>query len=130
MSTPKTYRRPMTGWWLKNPFFIRYMIREGTSVFMAVYVVILLLGLASLDTGEADYDAWLAGLKSPLSIVFHLLALAAAIYHTVTWFAVSPKAMPPIYLGQEPVPPGAIIGGQYAGFVAVSIIVFAVVAWA
>jgi fumarate reductase subunit C len=119
----------MTGWWLKNPFFIRYMIREGTSVFMAVYSVILLVGLASLAAGEVSYDAWLADLKSPLSVLFHVLALAAAIYHTVTWFAVSPKAMPPVYLGNEPVPARAIIGGQYAGFIAVSIIVFAV-AWA
>lgn len=129
MRAPNTYSRPMTGWWLKNPFFIRYMIREGTSVFMAVYSVILLVGLASLAAGGVSYDAWLAGLKSPLSVLFHVLALAAAIYHTVTWFAVSPKAMPPIYLGKGPVPARAIIGGQYAGFIAVSIIVFAI-AWA
>jgi fumarate reductase subunit C len=129
MRAPNTYSHPMTGWWLKNPFFIRYMIREGTSVFMAVYSVILLVGLASLTAGEVSYDAWLAGLKSPLSVLFHVLALAAAIYHTVTWFAVSPKAKPPVYLGKEPVPASVIIGGQYAGFIAVSIIVFAV-AWA
>ena len=129
MNAPNTYRRPMTGWWLKNPFFIRYMLREGTSVFMAVYSVILLLGLANLAAGEVSYDAWFAGLKSPLSILFHLLALVATIYHTVTWFAVSPKAMPPVYLGKEPVPASAIIGGQYVGFIAVSITVFAI-AWA
>ena len=129
MSVRNTYQRPMKGWWLKNPFFIRYMIREGTCVFMAVYSVILLLGLASLAGGEVSYDAWLAGLGSPISILFHLLTLAAAIYHTVTWFAVSPKAMPPIYLGKYPIPASAIIGGQYAGFIGVSIIVFAL-AWA
>lgn len=128
MSARNTYQRPMTGWWLKNPFFVRYMLREGTSVFMALYSVVLLLGLANLAAGEVSYESWLAGLKSPLSILFHLLALAAAIYHTVTWFAVSPKAMPPVYLGKASVPPKAIIAGQYAGLIAVSFIVFAI-AW-
>ena len=32
---------------------MRYMIREGSSVFLAIYTVILLVGLFRLTQGEA-----------------------------------------------------------------------------
>ena len=44
-SKRKPYVRPVEkGWWLKNNFYIHYMLREGTSVFVSIYAVILLVG--------------------------------------------------------------------------------------
>ena len=31
MSRRKPYVRPMRGWWKRNPYFRRYMLREGTD---------------------------------------------------------------------------------------------------
>jgi len=31
----RPYVRPMTGWWRRNPYFMRYMLREGTAVVVA-----------------------------------------------------------------------------------------------
>ena len=93
---------------------------------VAIYALILLLGVIALASGEQAYGAWLAAVGSAPSIVLHLLVLVAAIYHAVTWFAVSPKAMPPIRIGGEPVPPHMIIAGQYAASVVASVIVLAV----
>ncbi|MFV2089257.1 MAG: hypothetical protein ACC642_01240, partial [Pseudomonadales bacterium] len=59
MSKPKAYVRPMNGWWLRNPRYIRYMIRESTSVFVGLYALILLVGLVRLGSGELAYTAWL-----------------------------------------------------------------------
>jgi fumarate reductase subunit C len=73
MAKVKTFVRPMAGWWRKNPYFVRYMIRESSSVFLAIYAVILLVGLLRLTQGEAAYDAWRAALMSPVSILFHWL---------------------------------------------------------
>lgn len=128
MKKPKTYVRSMDDWWLKNPFFVRYMIREGTAVFVAIYAVVLLVGVADLASGAPAYQSWLAAMKHPVVIVFHLVALAAALYHMVTWFVVSPKAMPPIYLGKKKVPAKAIVGGQYATAAAVSLFIL-IAAW-
>ena len=128
MRKPKTYVRSMDGWWLKNPYFVRYMIREGTSVLVALYAIVLLVGAASLASGEAVYQSWLAALASPLAVLFHLAALAAALYHMVTWFAVSPKAMPPIYLGENKLPDKLIIGSQYAAAAAASLVIL-IAAW-
>jgi fumarate reductase subunit D len=66
-----------TGWWRKNPFFVEYMIHEGTALFVAAYAAILLTGLVRLAQGEAAWNHWLTALKNPWYIGFHVLALIA-----------------------------------------------------
>ena len=36
MSRRRPYVRSMRGWWRRNPVFVRYMLREGTSVLLAL----------------------------------------------------------------------------------------------
>ena len=128
MSARNTYRRPMAGWYRRNPRFLAYMLREGTSVFLALYAVILLSGLTALAGGAERYERWLAVLASPLSVALHLLVLAAAVYHTVTWFQVAPKATPPLSVGGKPVTDRMIIAGGYTASVLVTLLVL-VMAW-
>lgn len=99
MDKRRPYVRPMTGWWKRDPYFLRYMGMEATSVLVAVYAVILLVGLARLSQGEAAYNGWLEALKSPLSVGFHVLILAVFIYHTWSWFKIMPKTLPAISIG-------------------------------
>lgn len=113
MSTPKPYVRPMDGWWLKNPYYIRYMVRESTALFVAAYALYLLCGLARLASGAAAWQGWLQELSSPGAIVFHVIAMAAALYHTVTWFKVSPKVTPQLYIGKNRISDKAISTTQY-----------------
>ncbi len=128
MSKRNPYVRPMSGWWLKNPFYVKYMIREATSIFVALYAFVLLAGLSSLLESEAAYNAWLDSMSTPLAIFFHLIALAAALYHTVTWFKVSPKVTPPMFVGGNRVPDAVITGVQY-GIAAVVYLILLIVAW-
>ena len=65
MSARKPYVRPMEGWWRRNPYYVRYMIMELTSVIVAIYAVILLVGVWRLSQGHAPYEAWLASLRQP-----------------------------------------------------------------
>ncbi len=126
MSRRKPYVRPMQGWWRRNPNFTRYMLREGTSMFLALYACILLIGVITLANGPDAYAAWLAAVHHPISVLVHLVVLAAAIYHSITWFAVSPKAMPPLRVGGDQVPPNIIIASQYAAAAVASLVVLAV----
>ena len=128
MSARNTYVRPMSGWYRRNPRFKAYLLREGTSVFVALYAVILLWGLTALAGGAASYERWLAFLASPVSVLLHLVILAAAVYHTYTWFQVAPKATPPLSFGGKKVPDRMIIGGGYAACVVVTLVIL-VVAW-
>ncbi|MBK5206653.1 MAG: hypothetical protein JJD98_14980, partial [Polaromonas sp.] len=96
-----------TTWFFKRPRYMRYMAREVTCIFIGIYTIILLVGLARLSEGQAPYEAFLAALRQPLSIVFHVLALAFSLYNSFTWFNVAPKALP-IQVGENFMPDSVV----------------------
>ena len=97
----KPYVRPMTHWWRRDPFFMRYMWREATALAVAAYAVVLMVGVWRLAQGQAAYDGWLQALRTWPSIVCHLLLLLAMVYHAVSWFEIMPKTMPMVFLRGE-----------------------------
>jgi len=100
----KPYVRPMPGTWYLHTWAYRlFMIREVTSVFIAAYLVFLLVWLYRLGQGPEQFEAMLRATRSPLSVVLHVLALAAALYHSCTWFNLTPKVMP-VRVGEERLP--------------------------
>jgi fumarate reductase subunit C len=119
-----TYRRPMTRWWSRNPWFLRYMIREGSAVFLSAYALLLLAGLACLASGPAAYDAWRALLATPASIILHWIALLLVAYHAATWFKVMPKTVP----GLRTNPKWITIGG-FAASLFLSALLLGWLAW-
>jgi fumarate reductase subunit C len=124
MAIRRTYVRPMAGWWKRNPFFMRYMAREVTALFVAAYALVLLAGLARLSQGEAAFGQWLDGLRSPLSIAFHLLLLAIFVYHTYSWFTIMPKTMAPVVVGGKRLSNAAITGMGLAASAVLSVALF------
>jgi fumarate reductase subunit C len=129
MTARKPYIRPMEGWWRKNPYYVRYMIMEATSVIVAVYAVILLVGVWRLSQGQAAYEAWLAALRQPLAIYFHGFLLLAMCYHSYTWWKVLPKTLPLIYFGGKPVPALLLSSAGWTATIVVSAAVYATVRW-
>lgn len=73
----RPYVRPMAGWWRSNPFFVRYMVRELTALFVGAYAIVLLVGLVCLTLGEPAWDAWRSAMESPTGFVLNLVALVA-----------------------------------------------------
>ena len=124
MPTVKTYTRPMSGWWRKNPFYLWYMLREASCVFVAAYALVLLCGLYRLSQGAGAFEAWRTALTRPWSIAFHGAALLFVLYHAWTWFKVMPKTMPFIRMGGKRVPDIAIIGGGVTAAVILSLLLF------
>ena len=129
MAQVRTYTRPMGGWWRKNPYFVRYMIREASSVFLAVYTVVLLVGLWRLTQGEAAWDAWRAALTSPGSILFHWSALLTVGYHAYTWWKVAPKTAPDLRVAGQPLPELVITAGGWLATIGASMLIYLVVRW-
>jgi fumarate reductase subunit C len=108
MSRRPYLREIKRSWWLSHRRYVVYMIRELTSLFVAFYCVVLADGLVRLAQGETAWDGFLAAISSPLGVVFQLICLVFAVYHSITWFAVTPKAMPLMVKG-EAVPPRTIV---------------------
>lgn len=102
----KTYTRPMAGWWKKNPFYLWYMLREASCLFITAYALMLLWGLYRLYQGRASFDAWRESLAAPSSLAFHAIALVLVVYHSWTWFKIMPKTLPRI-----PVPDWLVVVG-------------------
>lgn len=119
----RPYHRPMPNtWWLKRWPYTKFMLREIAPVIVAVYLVILLVLIGKVRSGQAEYDAFMQTLKSPLAIAFHCVALVASIFHSVLWFNVTPQAMR-VFRGEERVPPALLIGPNYALWVVLSVAV-------
>src|SRR3990170_4713752 len=108
MSRRPYVRKVERSWWLHHRRYVSYMIRELTSLFLGLYCAVLVVGLIRLAQGREAWDGFIAALSSPLGVIFQLICLAFATYHSVSWFALTPKAMPLMIKG-EPVPGMAIV---------------------
>jgi len=108
-----------TGWWLKQPRYVSYMMRELSAAFIGIYALILIVGLFRLSQGEAEYEAFLATVEGPVGVTFAVIAMVFAIYHTYSWFQVTPQAMP-LAFGGKRVPGAIIVAAHWLGFIVVS----------
>jgi fumarate reductase subunit C len=122
MSRRPYIRKVERNWWLGHRRYVVYMVRELTSLFIGLYCVLVVVGLFRLAQGRAAWDSFLAALSSPSGVLFQLICLAFAVFHSTTWFALTPKAMPLMMRG-EPVPAKTIVGVHYAAWAAVTLVV-------
>lgn len=112
-------------WWLRHPRYLAFMLRELSSVFIAIFLVIFLVQIHQLARGPEAHAAFLARLRSPGWIFFHVIALAFALYHSVTWINLT-GIVQVVRLGERQVPPRLIAAG---GFVAWGFVSAVILAW-
>ena len=113
---------PKFRWFFRQSRYVRYMTRELSCLFIGAYTLLLVVGIGRLAEGRAAYEAFLEGLKSPLSVAFHLLALAFAVYHSATWFNLTPKALP-VQFGEEFLPGWMIAAAHYAAWLVLTLVI-------
>ena len=120
----RLYRpRVSTWWWTRKRTYFVFVMRELSSIFVAWFVVFLLLFVFAVGRSEAAYHRFLDWASSPWVVVLNVITLAFVLLHTVTWFAVTPQAMA-VRVMDRTVPSFHIIAGQYTGLVVVSAFVF------
>ncbi len=125
----KEYVRPMPAtWWLHNRHLTLFMLRELSSVFVAGYAVFLLVLVLRRGQGPEAFHAFFETLKTPLSLLLHLVALAFVVYHSVTSFNAAPVIMT-VWRGEEKVSAGLIVGANYALWILVSVLVWVAAFW-
>ena len=124
----RPYLRPMAGWWRRDPFFMRYMVREATALAVLAYAVVLTLGVVRLAQGEAAWNGWLDALRSPASLLLHAVLLVAMFVHAKSWFEIMPKTMPMLFVGGRRVAASTITRIGWAATVLASVVLIAL-AW-
>jgi fumarate reductase subunit C len=98
------------------------MVREFSCLFIGGWTLLMVWGLKQLSEGPAAWAVFLEVLTTPEIIVFHVLALGFAVYHSITWFNLTPKALP-LQRGEEFVADAAISGAHFAAWAALSLAV-------
>ena len=116
---PSYQRRMSVFWWVHKRSYFLFVMRELSSLFVAWFVVYLLMFIAAVGGGAEKYDAFLDRASSPLFLVVNAAALAFLVLHTITWFALTPQAMV-LNVGGRRVPGVLIIAAQYVGLAVVS----------
>lgn len=111
---------PKFRWFFRHPRYLRYMAREVTCFFIGAYTVLMLVGIMRVAEGPAAYAAFLQALQTPAGVAFHVLALAFSAYHSITWFNLTPRALP-IQIGERFLPDAVIAGAHYAAWLALTL---------
>jgi len=106
------YPKMPSTWWLRHPAYFRFMMREVSSVFIAIFLVVLLVQFHQLSRGPDAYAAFLKMLRSPGWIAFHVVALAFALYHSVTWFNLT-AVVQVVRVGERQVPPRLVAAATF-----------------
>ena len=70
----------------------------------------------------SEFTTFYEFLESPPSIVLHVLVLVAALFHTTTWIALTPKVLV-LWRDDERVEARVIVGANAVGFLAISAVV-------
>ena len=124
MSSGKPYVREVsrTRWFFRHPRYLRYMARELSCIFIGAHAFVLIFGVRALANGEAAYASFLRALQTPVAVALLIVALAFSVYHSITWFNLTPKAMR-LQVGEEFLPDAAISGAHYAGWALATLVV-------
>jgi fumarate reductase subunit C len=111
-------------WWARRRSYATFLLREVSSLFVALFVVELLLLVRAVANGPAAYEGFLDAMANPAVIVVNVVALAFVLLHAVTFANLTPRAMVVRMRGRT-VPPRAILAGVYLGW----LVVTAFLAW-
>jgi len=122
---PRWYRRRMSvWWWLKDRAYAKFVLREMTSVFVAFFAMLYVWQLRALAQGPDAYARFMARLKTPPFLILDAVAFLFVLFHTITWFNLTPTAMVVRVKGKR-VPDRIVAGSNYVVWVIVS----GIVAW-
>jgi len=120
-----TYQRPLAlFWWLERRSYLLFVLRELSSVFVAWFVVYLLLLVKAVSDGAASYQEFLDWSGQWWMVAINVIAMLFILLHAITWFGLAPRAMVIKVRGRR-LPPTQVVAAHYLAWLLLS----AIVAW-
>lgn len=111
--------RMSTYWWLGKWPYVKFILRELSSVFVAWFVVYLLLLVRAVSRGEAGYRDFVDFSAHPAVLTVNVIAFLFIVFHAMTWFALAPQAIV-AHIGKKRVPPILIAVPHYGAWIVIS----------
>ncbi len=122
---PRWHRtRISTYWWMGRWAYLKFILRELSSVFVACFVVVTLLQLQALNRGPVQYAEFQRWLQKPSVIALNGISFLFVLFHAVTWFNLAPRALV-VRIGGKRIPDIAIAAANYVAWLVLS----AAIAW-
>jgi fumarate reductase subunit C len=120
---PRWYRpRVSVYWWLGEWHYLKFILRELSSVFVGIFVIETLLLINALRNGPESYAHFQQSMGNPLVIVLNLVSFFFIVFHTITWFNLAPSAMP-VRLGGKRLPAVMVAAPSYVAWLVVSVFI-------
>jgi fumarate reductase subunit C len=120
---PRWFRpRVSTYWWLGRWPYVAFILRELSSIFVAWFVVYLLLLVRAVGEGEAAYRQFLAWSGRPLVLLVNVVGVSFVVFHAITWFNLSSQALV-LHLRGKRLPGVLITASNYLVWVVASALV-------
>jgi fumarate reductase subunit C len=120
---PRWHRtRVSTWWWLGRWSYFLFILRELSSIFVAWFVVYLLVLVAAVGSSDGAYQQFLDWSGRPLVLSLNIVTFLFIVLHAVTWFNLAPQAMV-VHVAGRRLPGSLIALSNYAGLVVVSIVI-------
>ncbi|MFX0577165.1 fumarate reductase subunit C [Nocardia nepalensis] len=111
---------------MRRRSYLIFVLRELSSVFVAWFVVYLLLLINAVSSGSEQYQRFLSWSANPWMVALNIIALLFVLLHAVTWFNAAPKAMV-VRVRSRRVAPVVILGLHYLLWGVLTVIVLMVV---
>ena len=120
----RVYRRPMpAGWWTRSGHYFWYIVREFTSLPLALWLLWFLVEIQRAQNGPSGYQPHM----STGFVVFSVIVLLFAVYHSVTFLSLAGVILH-FNLLDRPVPSSLIVASQFGiWLVASAVIAFVLV---
>ena len=109
-------------WWLRRRSYFLFMVRELSSVFIAIFLIVFLVQIYQLTEGQQSYTAFIQRLGSPGWITFHVVALLFALYHSFTWFQSSSVVLQ-IKIGRQEISRPVVMGLHIGAWIVASAVI-------
>ncbi len=106
------------GWWTRRPHYFWYIVREFTSLPLALWLLWLLVEIRRALDGPTGYHP-----HSSLGfVIFSVIVLLFALYHSVTFLSLA-GAILHFNVADRPIPSQLIVLAQFAAWAAASAVV-------
>ena len=108
-----------TYWWLGRWAYVKFILRELSSIFVAWFVIYLLLLVRAVGRGEVAFQEMLVWSARPLILTVNVVAFLFIVFHALTWFALAPQAIV-AHVGKKRVTPVVIAVVNYGAWLVAS----------
>ena len=120
---PRWLRRHVsTYWWLEKWSYFRFILREGSCLFVGWFVVYLLMLVNAVSQGPDSYARFIEWSARPWVVWLNVVGFLFIVYHAITFFDAAPQALV-VHAGRTRVPERLVLAGHYVAWAVASVFV-------